>query len=296
MKRSNGLVVLPLLSAAALLACNSDEALLEASGGSAGSAPVTVGGAAGTSVGGGSGAGGAIAGAGGSSASDAGVVDAAKGLLSFTASTCKKKALSRPAAAGDLAISREALSIDAGALDGLKCLSWSRAGTDGLRIDLVNFREVCETLGHGSIATHNGGIDLLVNVTGGAYCGYCTYDWSFDLGGIGSADLPVSIRVSAPGDTPLETHQVTLPLSGEPQGAFCQYAPRPCGAIGMPCNGTAGCGTTEAGVSCNAGLTCDQSDAADRPLCLQPCTSDAECSPSDAVSCQAGFCRPVHPW
>jgi hypothetical protein len=55
------------------------------------------------------------------------------------------------------------------------------------------------------------------------------------------------------------------------------------------------CGTgqfTSTG-TCATGLVCDSSAAANQPVCLVPCATNADCPRTDVWSCQSGLCRPI---
>jgi hypothetical protein len=312
MNRWNGYLLAALLNGAAVIGCAANDVVADGSGGAAGAGLVATGGAAGaiaatggaagTSGGAGSGGSDAGNGAAGAAGSNPSAIDAAAeamGLPSFTGSPCKSKASRAPAAAGDAGtdVQPPAAANDTGALDGLKCLTWKRVGTEGLRIDLVNFREICATVAQGSTSMVGGTLELDVEVTGGAWCGYCLYDWSFDLGGIASADLPVAVRIHAVGYPAIETHQTTLPLSAEGEGTFCQYiGAGALGDIGVTCRGSAGSSLEDGGTPCNPGLTCAATDAGNQSVCLPPCNSHADCPAGGAFACQAGFCQPARPW
>ncbi len=230
-------------------------------------------------------------------------------LVSFVGSPCKKEA---PADAGTGIIEQALLTaVDGAALAGLQCVAWERAGTDGLKIDLVNFEGACGAQWRGSASVSADG-SLALRLDNPqcliASCGWCIYDWSFEVRGVGAASpLPVGISIdTCPGAQPLRTYQLELPVAGSPEGVLCRYAnysalgwqAQPtgtCGTLDLPCEGTSMCSSTTER-SCDTGLVCDTNGTAEQYICLAPCAVDADCPSASVLACQAGFCRPADNW
>jgi hypothetical protein len=231
-------------------------------------------------------------------------------LVSFVGSPCKKEA----SAAAPVGSTQQALvtSVDGQALVGLKCIAWEATGTDGLKVDLVNFEGACGAQWSGSSTVDaNGSLALRLENPGCrvASCGWCIYDWSFEVRGVGSSSaLPVSITIdTCPGQQAVETYQATLPVSSSPEGLLCRYAnwdalgwqamaTNACGSLHMPCVGTSMCSSTVTTLSCNAGLVCDTNGTADQFVCLAPCTVEADCPGAGTLSCESGLCRLKQTW
>jgi hypothetical protein len=230
-------------------------------------------------------------------------------LVSFVGSPCKKEASLAALGTAEQALVTQ---VDERALVGLKCIVWEATGTDGLKIDLVNFEGACGAQWRGSVSVDaNGSLALRLDNPGCmvASCGWCIYDWSFEVRGVGSASaLPVSIGIdTCPGQRAPETYQATVPISSSPAGLLCRWAnysalgmqagmTSACGTLHMPCTGTSMCSSTVTPRSCNGDLVCDTNGTADEFVCLQPCAADAECPGAGAMSCQSGLCRTNQTW
>jgi hypothetical protein len=189
---------------------------------------------------------------------------------------------------------------DTASLEGFSCLAWHRVGADGLRIDLVNFGTACyePTVGLAAIDGASLGLDININT---GFCIDCLRDWSFGLGSMRlSGDLPVVVRVNevSQGFT-AATRRVTLPLSTEPEGAFCDALPHSrrdsCRVLGSECGYSSFCyQSTFVTPTCDAGLACAAFGTDPTPYCLQACASDPDCHP--AFVCVDGACKPARLW
>jgi hypothetical protein len=237
------------------------------------------------------------------------LADTSRNLVSFVGSPCKKEtSVATPGSTQQALVTQ----VDERALAGLKCIAWEATGTDGLKVDLVNFEGACGAQWSGSATVDaNGSLALRLNNPGCmvASCGSCIYDWSFEVRGVGSASaLPVSIGIdTCPGQQALERYQATLPISSSPAGLVCRWADYgalgwhagatgACGTLHMPCTGTSMCSSTVTPRSCNGDLVCDTNGTADQFVCLQPCAADTECPGAGAMSCQGGLCRTSQTW
>ena len=241
--------------------------------------------------------------------SNHGAGEASTNLVSFASSPCKKESTAAGTASSQQTL---AAGLDGDALAGLKCIAWERASGDLLKVDLVNFEGACGAEWTGdAVVMADGTVALkLVNPEGkAAFCGWCLYDWSFEVRGTGSGDkLAISISIDTqPGSQPIEGYQATLPVSSSGQGVSCRYASyealgsqaaaaNTCGTVGMPCLGTSMCSASAGPRSCSQGLVCDTNGTADQYVCLAPCSADADCPSGGALSCQTGLCRPTNPW
>jgi len=200
---------------------------------------------------------------------------------------------------------------DTSAYDGLQCFVWETLEDDTLAITLTNFHDSCGVPWAGSVAVDDTGVvELQVTneICAEADCGWCIYDWSFELRGMTPADeLAVRAeRAGCPGD-PFETvAEITLPIGDAAAGARCRYANWDalgqhageaglCGHELMPCTSAEAqgwCWTDQQVPPCVDDLECD----ADTDLCHQPCTIDDDCPLPGTLSCQTDLCRPVDPW
>lgn len=220
-------------------------------------------------------------------------------LASFESSTCKS--------GHGAQVTFRASAED---YEGLQCIVWEPV-EDYLRIDLFNFSGGCSVPWEGDarVTPDTADLRLIDPQEGGALCGSCLYDWSFELEGLDqSGDVTVRVfRDWEPGDGPDDAITVVLPLGEVTSGALCGYADgwlinqyawnhERCGQEMMPCevldeNDYCVCGTCEdPAVPCAEGLQCDL----ERTLCHAPCELDGDCGPGR--SCQDGLCRPGDPW
>ena len=229
-------------------------------------------------------------------------------MKSFASTICKKDQTTSQAAT----LSSSLLVIgDATGLAGLRCVAWQRVGAGEIKLDLYNFESACGATWTGSAAwAVDGSLALHIDNPSCtiAKCGKCLYDWSFDLGFSFSATqaTPLSITVDTCQGQQASTYYPLTTIGPEDQGMHCTFADYgaldeqaatagTCGKAGWPCVGSLLCGSgssTSTG-TCDAGLTCDSSAAADEPRCLVPCTTAADCPRPDAWSCLAGLCRPA---
>lgn len=233
--------------------------------------------------------------------------DGGKSPSLFSSSACKKE----KSAATRLAHLRTLKVIDnESGLQGLRCVAWQRVGVTELKVDLFNFDAACGASWTGDAAVAaDGMLNLHVDNPSCtiALCGKCLYDWSFDVNAPLAAGeaVPVAIAVDSCAASQSATTW-SASIGSEDKGIHCTLADygamtwqasatSTCGEAGMPCVGSLLCGTgqfTSTG-TCTTGLVCDSSAAANQPVCLVPCTTNAECPRADVWSCQAGLCRPI---
>jgi hypothetical protein len=226
-------------------------------------------------------------------------------IVSFGSSACKKETVN----ASRMAHIRSLLVIDNEAgLEGLRCVAWQRTST-GVRLDLYNFDGACGATwtGDGALAA-DGTLDLHVDNPSCiiAKCGSCLYDWSFTLNTPlpSGAAVPLVVSVDACAATQAATF-VSSTLGPAESGITCTLADYgalnsqadaagTCGQAGMPCVGSLLCGSGSFASTgdCDDGLVCDSSAAPNEPVCLVPCTTDADCPRQDVYTCTTGLCRP----
>ena len=225
----------------------------------------------------------------------------------FSSSACKKE----KSAATLLAHLRTLKVIDnESGLEGLRCVAWQRMGANELKVDLFNFDASCGATWTGDAAVAaDGTLNLHVDNPSCtiALCGKCLYDWSFDVNlsvAVGAV-VPVTIAADSCASSQAATTW-SVAIGSEDKGIHCTLADygamtwqasatSTCGKAGMPCVGSLLCGSGEVTSTgtCDAGLVCDSSAAANQPVCLLPCTTNTDCPRADVWSCQSGLCRPI---
>jgi hypothetical protein len=218
-------------------------------------------------------------------------------LVAFQSSACKKEALSSQALTAQEA---EA---------GLKCIRWQPLDGGTLRLELINFEGACGAHWTGRVEKSESGLELWAANPSCmiAACGWCIYDWAFDIEGVTGTDLSVSIITDpCPGEQTPDQVTATLPLSKSPAGELCRYAHHgalswqasalgTCGQAYMPCRSADGmCALGTASTACEGGLVCGDAGEVGQQVCHAPCTGD--CGPTGSLSCQNGLCRPANPW
>jgi len=195
--------------------------------------------------------------------------------------------------------------------DGLQCFVWERLENDVLAITLTNFHAGCAVTWGGDAVLDGDTVELrLTNlICAVAGCGWCIYDWSFEVSDVPEVDeLPVRVaRRGCPDESFEVTDGATLPLGEAAAGALCRYGNKyaveqhagemgQCGQRFMPCtsaNEEEGfCWSEESSPPCTGDLVCEP----ETNLCHQQCTSNDDCPLPGTVSCQDGLCRPVDPW
>jgi hypothetical protein len=239
-------------------------------------------------------------------------------LARFANSGCKKEAKSATATpyASGIGMATQALDIGALATEtaGLKCVAWETGASGTLSLGLINFEGACGAQWAGTATVDAQGLTLgLVNPDcRKALCGWCIYDWTFDVN-IAKHVSPLAVTIqidTCPGTDPVQTKTVSLPVDTTPKGIVCNYANwnalgwqamalGTCGAVGMPCLGTAGLcsgSATPTATTCNAGLTCTMGAAATDSICAKSCAAESDCGTSGAQTCTSGLCRPKTAW
>jgi hypothetical protein len=235
-------------------------------------------------------------------------------LVSFGNSGCKKETLPNAYRITNMPLTDAGIINYGGEVEGLKCFAWQTTGADSVTISLINFEEACGAQWEGSARIASDGT-LQLGLTNPkctiAMCGWCIYDWSFEVKGVDlGQDLPVTLGIdTCPGEQDVKVTSVQLPLATQSSGIMCRYANfnavgwqamalGTCGALGMPCTGTNMCqntgGSTEQ--TCHGDLTCTDNGTASEMICAKPCTLDSDCGANGVQSCQAGVCRPKTAW
>ena len=236
-------------------------------------------------------------------------------LLSFGNSGCKKETLAHAVRSTQAVTDADGGVISyAEEVAGLKCFAWQPMGTGSIKISLINFEEACGAQWQGKAELDSSGALTLGLVNPQcliASCGYCIYDWSFEVNGIPAGEnLPVTVNIdTCPGEQPIKVTSAELPLARQSEGILCRYANHnalgwqaaslgTCGEVGMPCTGTSMCslGGDAAEQTCQTSLTCTDNGNPSEMICAQPCTVDSDCGITGVQSCQAGLCRPKAAW
>jgi hypothetical protein len=234
-------------------------------------------------------------------------------LVSFGNSGCKKEILANASRSTQAIVSEDAGVISYGEeVAGLKCFAWQVTGADRVKVSLINFEEACGAQWQGNAAIEpTGKLDLsLVNPQCLiALCGWCIYDWSFEVKGVNvNQNQTVTATIdTCPGQQEIKTTNVELPLGEQSSGILCRYANYnaigwqamalgTCGAVGMPCNGTSMCNSTDTATSCQGDLQCTDNGDASQMICAKSCTLDSDCGTTAVQSCQSGLCRPKTAW
>ncbi|MBN2715250.1 MAG: hypothetical protein JXX14_05310 [Deltaproteobacteria bacterium] len=227
-----------------------------------------------------------------------------KMAVAFTGSDCKSHLFLPQAGPSALYTMEQSLPYQ-----GLQCVSFKHDENNLFSIDLINFHGACgaEYVGDYT-AGENGELNLLVNNPGCriAACGYCVYDWSFEVENVETAELTINV-VENPcpesDQSPSETSfQITKSELETGQGISCTYKDISlfetiaCGTLHQPCNQLASdssdndplCGVAD--TQCDTGYTCTQTDAMPQPICVAECTENADCPLQPLLTCDNGLC------
>lgn len=232
-------------------------------------------------------------------------------LKGFGDSGCKKLAktsLEQKTLSQKQAVVSSAYGVETA---GLKCFAWESAGTT-LKVDLYNFEGPCgaEWTGNAKL-DDEGALSLGLENPGCrvASCGWCIYDWSFELEGIDTSK-PLSVVLGidkCPGTGDIVSASAVLPLDSQAEGISCNYANwnaltwqaaylGTCGTVGMPCrNGISGL-CSEGPTDCEDGLVCGAAGAPGENTCIKACSSDVDCGSSGVLRCEESLCRPKSNW
>ena len=236
-------------------------------------------------------------------------------LLAFGNSGCKKETLANASIGTQAATTADAGVIDYGdEVAGLKCFAWQTTGTNTVKVSLINFEEACGAKWEGKAQVDsNGALTLgLVNPRClVAECGWCIYDWTFEVNGIATDhNLPVAENIdTCPGQQAVKTTNAELLLATQPSGILCRYANfsaiqwqalslGTCGTVGMPCMATSMCSNSGGSTTqtCQGDLTCTDNGNSSQMICATPCVLDSDCGTTGVQSCQSGLCRPKSAW
>lgn len=239
-----------------------------------------------------------------------GTQDDSTALTSFGGSTCKKEV--------NAAFHPSFLYTDLDAQDypGLKCIAWKKTSSEALMIDLINFEGACGASWEGEASVNEPDALKLEVVNPGcevASCGWCIYDWSFEvLATELSSDPSLAIEVNTCPTNPdaKDSFSADLPISSTNEGISCRYAHYyalewqagalgTCGTLHMPCStdGKGLCLSAEGAAPCQGELVCEAAgEDPNQRICLQPCLEDGDCAASGLLSCQTGLCRLKSSW
>jgi len=176
---------------------------------------------------------------------------------------------------------------------GLSCVAWTLSSDGDLKVDMINIPAACGASYEGAatvagpsaveLRADNPSCDI-------AGCGVCFYDWSFEVEGI-SAAAPLALTFvedSCPDEPGEDEYPAQLPVDMRPEGTLCRWLPPmayedwgPCGTLHHMCAAPASVGEGEEGCdegeACEDGLACELPDGIDTAICLQACTTDADC-------------------
>lgn len=231
------------------------------------------------------------------------------GLAAFQTSACKKESQTKAGTPGEAAQALAAEDVYAG----LKCVRWATID-GGFRVSLLNFEGACGAKWQGKVTEVGAALELqMVNPECQiAACGWCIYDFSFDVrmtAGASGNDFSL-VMDPCPGQQTPTTQAVHLPLGAEASGELCRYANADalgwqaeslgtCGRAYMACRGQSAsgmCPANDGGAPCDSGLTCADGASATGRVCHATCKVDGDCVPASAMKCDAGLCRPAHPF
>jgi hypothetical protein len=217
--------------------------------------------------------------------------------FAFSGSGCKSKMTGQALTSGPIA------SAD---YDGLECVAWEIGQDANQRavFHLYNVEGGCGVDYAGRAIVEAGGKAVTLSLTNPkgaiAGCGWCVYDFTFQVQGPASnSDLTVAIERSNGSERGKEgTTTFTLPAQSRPTGVICshgnQFAMQDharktgrSGARNFPCDTTI---VTSNG-GCLDHLTCTAVDTAGtQKLCLPTCSATADCGNADLYRCAAGVC------
>ena len=236
-------------------------------------------------------------------------------LISFQGSQCKKtlsigaKGVA-PAPDGGTPASDtgKTVSFD-GSYDGLQCIAWQKLAEGSFRFELGNFHGSCGiTDWKGSASVAQDGTVVLNAINSdcrAAACGWCLYDWAFDVRNVPEAEdahLVISI-VGDDGkkcDAARPSDDVMIPTNNAEQGILCRpvfrYAADTLGRtletpgkLHMPCD-------LSVPTPCTAALSCGPLASTDDLRCLTRCSADSDCTLPSLLTCQEGTCRLAQTW
>jgi hypothetical protein len=227
-----------------------------------------------------------------------------KASVDFSGSDCKSH-LYMPSSVGPALYTMD----QSEPYQGLQCVSWQHDDDGLFSIDLINFHGACGAQYVGDYKEGDAGeLNLQVNNPGCkvAACGYCVYDWSFQLENVAVADLTINVREdSCPesGDTPtMETFEVAASDLETGEGISCTYKYMSlfenlaCGTLHQPCNALESddaandpmCPIAES--QCDDGYTCTQTNDMPIPICVAECSETADCPLNGLLTCDNGLC------
>lgn len=194
---------------------------------------------------------------------------------------------------------------------GLQCMSWQHDDAGVFSVDLINFNGACGAEYVGDYKKGDEGeLNLQVNNPGCriASCGYCVYDWSFEIEDVAVTDLAITMVENAcPEEKDYGVDEYTFNISKDAlesgAGISCSYkhigifeSPS-CGTLHQPCNHLESddteandddCGVAE--TRCDEGYTCAENDDMKQPTCVAECTEDADCPLQPLLHCDNGLC------
>jgi len=223
----------------------------------------------------------------------------AEPLVRFEGSVCKKEAAQTSEVPGQ---SSEAF-VTASDYDGLSCIEWERREGGELGLKFSNVEGPCSVPWEGSVKKTGNGLDVVASnpTCEIAPCGWCLYDFELTVARTEPTGLGVTLGlVSCAGEAPQQSEAVTLPADASDSGILCRYAhgvafdeqlavEGRCGARFGPCaSASSYCGPNG---SCADGLVCtDVGGTIGSMRCLDPCETDADCTPVGVTRCADGVC------
>jgi hypothetical protein len=173
---------------------------------------------------------------------------------------------------------------------GLRCIAWEVTNAPSVRLDFINFRELCDIVEVPWIPTAHERDDGTIALTATwepsfpNACGYCLYDFSFEVS-ISSVEQALDVAFASRGCSkecsPL-WYRGTLPIAEMPSGITCEYIetislsdqPDARGSLHMP----------------TSNGQCDNGLIAVDDICVGPCSVDTDCPLVEVQTCQQNAC------
>lgn len=196
---------------------------------------------------------------------------------------------------------------------GMECVSWKTTSEGQFVIDLINFSGACGANYTGEAHYDNDGtlsLDIINPQCEIANCGWCIYDWSFELESIHVEDnLDITITEDpCPGNEgDSTTRQLQISQNDLLDGIVCRFhhvdlfVLKGCGGLHQPCfnlepsdSEDSLCGVRQN--QCDEGLTCVDGEHMAQPTCVQTCDQTQNCPLEPLLSCQQGKCLLAQSW
>lgn len=184
----------------------------------------------------------------------------------------------------------------------LRCVAWQRTDAK-LSVDLINFQGGCgfqgyerDTMWKGTVREDASKLDFDVtwDFESPNACGDCLHDFSFTLEDIRVEDpLDMQVSVRDCSDCESRTSALTLPTDEHASGLTCSYLETR-GFLGVPDARFGAVNSPSNDGACDEGL--EPIKVHGEEICVATCSSDDECQPPDALTCQQGKCVLSEPW